>query len=336
MVYIHTKQIGGKKYYSLRISVRDKDRVITKDICNLGNDISKIKIEDLEKRYYKEIRKSYKTVKKFLETNYYLEKVKKLKIKKNEYLDKEQMLHIESILLHYHSKFLKLHKLTQEEFFENFAINFTVNSNSIEGNTITLKEAYNLIKEDITPKNRTLREVNELTNTKKVMEFLKNKKNDINLKLIECIHDMLLENIDNRKGLRTNDIKILGQPFKPSPARYVKSDMKMLLDWYDNNKNKTHPLALVTLFHHKFENIHPFSDGNGRTGRILINYILSLHKYPPFIISRRFRKEYIDLMNQSDEAINKNLLNSNLKKYKPLIEFMYSQFKSSYWDLFLV
>ena len=180
------------------------------------------------------------------------------------------------------------------------------------------------------------REVYELTNTKKVMEFLKNKKNDINLKLIECIHDMLLENIDNRKGLRTNDIKILGQPFKPSPARYVKSDMKMLLDWYDNNKNKTHPLALVTLFHHKFENIHPFSDGNGRTGRILINYILSLHKYPPFIISRRFRKEYIDLMNQSDEAINKNLLNSNLKKYKPLIEFMYSQFKSSYWDLFLV
>jgi len=336
MAYIHVKQIGKGKYYSLRVSVREGNRVITKDICNLGSDLSRIKIEDLEKKYSKEIRKSYKTIKKFLETNHYLENAKKLKVKEDKFLDREYILNIESILLHYNSRFLKLNKLTQREILENFAINFAVNSNSIEGNTITLKEAYNLLKEDITPKNRTLREVHELTNTKKVMDFLDNKNQEITLKFIENIHDMLLENIDNRNGFRTSDIKILGQPFKPTPARYVKSDMELLLKWYNKNKKKLHPLGLITLFHHKFESIHPFSDGNGRTGRILVNYILSLNKYPPLIISRRFRKEYLRLMNQSDKFIRKDLLGEDLKGYKSLIDFIYSQFKNSYWDIFLV
>jgi fido (protein-threonine AMPylation protein) len=336
MVYIHAKQIGKKNYYSLRMSMREGSRVITKDICNLGSDISKLKIEHLEKKYSKEIRKSYKTIKKFLETNHYIEKAKKQKAKEDKYFNKKQILSINSVLLHYNSKFLKLNNLTKREILENFAINFAVNSNSIEGNTITLKEAYNLIREDITPKNRTLREVNELTNTKNVMEFLGNKHQDITSELTETIHDMLLKNIDNRKGFRTHDIKILGQPFKPSPARYIKSDIKMLLEWYNHNKNNIHPLALVTLFHHKFESIHPFSDGNGRTGRILINYILSIHKYPPFIISRKLRKEYLKLMNQSDRIISKNLLNDDLKGYKPLIDFIHSQFEMSYWDIFLV
>ena len=178
--------------------------------------------------------------------------------------------------------------------------------------------------------------VHELTNTKKVMDFLDNKNQEITLKFIENIHDMLLENIDNRNGFRTSDIKILGQPFKPTPARYVKSDMELLLKWYNKNKKKLHPLGLITLFHHKFESIHPFSDGNGRTGRILVNYILSLNKYPPLIISRRFRKEYLRLMNQSDKFIRKDLLGEDLKGYKSLIDFIYSQFKNSYWDIFLV
>ena len=336
MAYIHVKNIGNRKYYSLRISVREGDKVITKDICSLGSDLSKIKIEDLEAKYKTKIRSSHKTIKRFLETNYYLEKVKKLKIKKDEYLTKEQIINIKAILLHFNLKFSKLNKLTQDEFLENFAINFAVNSTSIEGNTITLKEAYNLFKEDISPKNRTLREIYDLSNTKKAMKFLENKNLTLNLDLIEKIHDILLENIDNRRGFRTHDIKILGQPFKPSPAIYVIPDLKLLLEWFNKYKNKLHPIVLAILFHHKFENIHPFSDGNGRTGRILINHILSFYNYPPFIISRRFRKKYLNLMNQSDKILNKDLFSVNIKGYKNLIDFIYIQFKFSYWDNFLV
>ncbi|MBW2981700.1 Fic family protein [Candidatus Woesearchaeota archaeon] len=333
MVYIHVKKIGNKKYYSLRISVRKENRVITKDLCNLGSDISKINLDNLEKKYKKEIRKSYKTIKKFLDTNYYIERIKK--VKKSLFFTKEQLINIEAILLHYRSKFLKLNRLTKKETYNNFLIKFAVNSTAIEGNTITLKEARKLFEEDVMPKNRTLREAYDLINTKKVFNFLLNKKPKLDIDLIIKIHDMLLDKTDKRKGLRNHDIHILGQPFKPSPARYVKSDIRLLLEWYNKNKNIIYPLALAIFFHHKFESIHPFSDGNGRTGRVLMNYILSLHNYPPLVISIRSRKEYLDLLNQADKSLKKNLLEINKSYYQDLINFIYSQYKLSYWDTFL-
>ncbi len=336
MVYIHVKKVRGKRYYTLRMSVRKENEVITKDLCSLGDDLSKIDLDKLEKKYKGKIRKSYKTLKNFLDKNIYLEKAKKQKAKRDDYLSKEQLEEVNAILLHYKNKFLKLHKLTQEEVFENFILNFAVNSTSIEGNTINLKEASDLFLRDKIPKNKTLREVYDLKNTKKVVLFLKEKAPKINEALIIKIHDMLLENIDKRKGFRTHEITIFGQPFKPSPARYVKADVKVLLDWYNKNKTKINPLILTTLFHHKFEKIHPFSDGNGRTGRVLMNLILDLAGYPPTIITKRFRDDYISAMNEADKALTKSLLNIDLENYKKLIDFSVLEFKGSYWDIFLV
>ncbi len=336
MAYIHTKRIGDKNYYTLRISVREKGNVITRDLCNLGTDLSKIKIDQLEKKYKREIRKSYRTIKKFLETDYYLKKAKKVKLKKTEYFTKEQLENIEAIKLHFNSKFLKLDLLTQKEMYNGFLIQFAVNSTAIEGNTITLKEAQKLFKEEITPKNRTLKEVYDLTNTKKVVNYLMNEKPKLTLKLIVMVHDKLLENIDERIGFRTHDIHILGQPFKPSPARYVKADLELMLKWYNSNKKRIHPLALVTFFHHKFESIHPFSDGNGRTGRVIMNYILSSFNHPPMVISNRFRNRYLEAMNIADKAFKTRLTVTNLKDYRDLLNFIYTQFKFSYWDNFLV
>ncbi len=322
MAYIHVKRVGNKNYYTLRISVRKGNKVVTKDLCNLGSDLSKVTLEKLEKRYKTEIRKSYKTIKKLLDSNYYLEKIKKLKLKKSPYYNKEQLLNIEAIKEHFNKKFLKLNPLTQKDCYDNFLIEFAVNTTSIEGNTINLKEADRLLREGIIPKNRTMREAYDLTNTKKAVNFLIEEKPNLSLELIERIHDMLLENIDNRKGFRNHDIHILGQPFKPSPAKYVKADLKLLLEWYNKNKKRIHPLALVTFFHHKFENIHPFSDGNGRAGRVLMNYILSSLSYPPFIISGRFRKKYLDCMNRADRSLKRSLTNIDLKCYCNLVDFI--------------
>jgi len=335
MTYIHVKKIGNKSYYSLRISIRKGNKVITKDLCNLGSDISKISLDLLEKKYKNEIRNSYKTIKKFLDSNYYIEKVKKLKLKTGLFLDKGQLIDLEAIKLHYNSKFLKLDDLTKKEAYDNFLIKFAVNSTSIEGNTISMKEAQKLFRDNITPKNKELREVYDLTNTKKVIDYIKEKKPVLNLNLIIKIHDMLLEHIDKRKGLRTHDLRILGQPFEPSPARYVKADMELLLKWYNKNKKNIHPLSLGVFFHHKFENIHPFSDGNGRTGRIILNYILEQNKFPPLIIENRFRSEYLDAMNKADLSLKKSLNNIEEKHYRELLSFVSSQFKFSYWDTFL-
>ena len=335
MVYIHVKNVRGKKYYTLRTSVRKGNKVITKDLCNLGDNLSKIDINKLEKKYKTQIKKSYRTLKNFLDKNTYLEKVKKFKLKKDEHLSKEQQQEISAILLHYKSKFLKLDKLTQKEVFENFILSFAVNSTSIEGNTINLKEASELFTKKKIPKNKTLREVYDLENTKKIILFLKEHRPKININMIIKIHDNLLENIDKRTGFRTHEIRIFGQPFKPSPARYIKADIKILIDWYNKNKIKFNPLVLAILFHHKFEKIHPFSDGNGRTGRVLINHILDLAGYPPVVITKRFREDYISAMNNADKALNKSLINTNPAQYKRLIDFSILEFKCSYWDIFL-
>ncbi len=334
MAFIHKKKIGKTTYYTLRISVREGSRVIAKDLANLGTDLSKIKIDVLEKQFSKEIRKSHKTIKKFLDSNYYIEQTKKTKKKKEEFLNKEQLYEIEATKTHYQKKFLKLDKKTQREIYEYFLIRFAVNSTAIEGNTITLKEATQLFLNEKTPKNKTIREIFDLTNTKKVFyELLKNKQK-LSTELIVEIHDTLLDNIDERKGLRNHDIHIFGQPFKPTPARYVKEDLELLINWYKENKKKIQPIILATTFHHKFEQIHPFSDGNGRTGRMIANHILIQEKYPPIIIDKRDRIEYLEVMNKADKATKKNLTDIN-EKYKPLLKFIVEQLKKSYWDIFL-
>lgn len=334
MAYIHKKQIGNQTQYTLRISVREGSRVIAKDLANLGTDLSKIKIEDLEKNYSKEIRKSYKTIKKFLQSNHYLELAKQSKLKSQELLTKEQLEEIEATKLHYQKEFLKLNKNTQKDILEYFLIRFAVNSTAIEGNTITLKEAVDLFVNQKTPKNKSVREIHDLENTKRVFYDLIDKNPKLDLKLIVNIHDELLDRIDDRKGLRNHDIHIFGQPFKPTPFIYVKGDLELLLKWFNSNKKKLHPLVLATLFHHKFEQIHPFSDGNGRTGRMLMNKILMDLNYPPIVIDKRDRIEYIDVMNKADKATKKDLVSVS-DEYVKLLEFIVYQLSKSYWDIFL-
>jgi len=335
MAYIHVKNIRGKKYYTLRVSVRKGNNVVTRDLCNLGDDLSKVDLVQLEKKYKDEIRKSDKTLRNFLDKNIYLEKAKGLKLKKNEYMSKEQWDEINAILIHYKTKFLKLDKLTREELFENFILSFAVNSTSIEGNTIGLKEASDLFRYDRVPKGKTLREVFDLKNTRDVLLFLKGSKLKIDEELVVKVHDMLLKNIDERVGFRTHEIKIFGQLFKPSPARYVRADVKLLVDWYKKNKGKMNPFVLAVLFHHKFEKIHPFSDGNGRTGRVLMNYILDRAGYPPCVITKRFRDDYIFAMSDADKGLRKSLVSVDAEGYRRLVDFCVLEFVGGYWDVFL-
>jgi len=114
--------------------------------------------------------------------------------------------------------------------------------------------------------------------------------------------------------------------FKSTPAPYVLADMNLLIKWYNQNQNKLHPLVLAGLFHHKFEKIHPFMDGNGRTGRMLMNHILMSMGYPLLVIKSRQRQDYIRKLNKAD---------NNTENYKELVEFMAKEMTESYWNIFL-
>ena len=334
MVYIYKKTIGKIGYYYLRASSTQKGKQITKDIAYLGNDLSKIseKLDLLPQKYQKEIRKTYKTIHKFLEANHFLEKVKIKKLKKDKFLSKEELDSIEACKLHWKTCFQKLDVNSKEELLNDFVIDFSYNTTSIEGNTITLRETEKLFIEKKTPKDRSLREIYDLQNTKNVFfELFEKTPRLINHQLIKRIHDDLLENVDVRKSYRTTDIRVTKSKFSSSPARYVKTDMDLLLKWIKNN-SKLHPLVLATLFHHKFEKIHPFADGNGRTGRMLANIILLQNNYPPLIIRRKNRTKYLNALSKADKGDINPMSPIN---YKDLIKFISKEFIDNYWNLFL-
>ena len=140
MVYIYKKKVRNKNYYYLRASKRKDKKILVKDIAYLGNNIEDVKksIEELPK-YKNEIRKTYKTINNFLESNRYIEKIKKFKIKKDNFL-KEKLTEIEACKYHFVKEFKKQNKLTRNEIWKNFIIEFAFNTTSIEGNTINLLE----------------------------------------------------------------------------------------------------------------------------------------------------------------------------------------------------
>ena len=334
MVYIYKKPVGNKNYYYLRASEKKGKKLITKDIVYLGSSIDEVK-SNLDKlsEYKEKIRKSYKTINSFLESNHFLEKAKELKLKKDDFL-KGRIEEVGACKLHYNKIFNKLGSLTKNEILKNYVIEFAYNTASIEGNTINLEEARNLLNECITPKDKTLREIYDLQNTEKVFfDLLDIKlKKELGNSLIIEIHDRLMENIDERKGYRTTNIRVVRSNFDASPGKYVRTDMDLLLKWYNKNESKLFPLVLAILFHHKFEKIHPFMDGNGRTGRMIMNFILLKKGLPPTIIHKKTRKEYLEAMREADNA---DLWKIDGEKYSDLIDYGVNEFIETYWNLFL-
>lgn len=334
MVYIYRKVVGEKQYYYLRASVRKGKRVIAKDIAFLGSDISAIRdnLKNIPKQYQEDIRKTYRTINRFLETNQYLEMVWAQKSRKDEYLTEESRKGIEACRLHWDGKFQKLDNLSKEESLKHFIIEFAFNTTSIEGNTITLKQAQDLLMEELTPKGKTLREIYDLQNTEKVFNQIYTQSREMAHNLITEIHDSLLERIDNRKGYRTEDVRVFRSHFKVTPAPYVKADMDQLLKWYAEYERILHPFVLAVVFHHKFEKVHPFMDGNGRTGRMLMNHVLLRHKHPPIIIRKKNRATYLGRLHIADSV---PLTNNDAQKYAMLLDFTAKEMIDNYWNLFL-
>ncbi len=331
MAYIYKKIISGKPYYYLRASERKGKKVVVKDIAYLGNSIEEVK-KSLEKKQYKDkIRKTYKTIHSFIESNYWLEKVIEMKLKKDDFLE-EKLNEIEACKIHYNESFKKLDETTKKEILKNFVIEYAYNTTSIEGNTINLEQARNLLNEGLTPENKTLREIYDLQNTEKVFFELFNLKDELSHELIIDIHDKLTKNIDARKGYRKTDVRVFRSNFDATPAVYVKTDMDLLLKWYTKNKSKFHPFVLAVIFHHKFEKIHPFADGNGRTGRMILNYIILKNNYSPLIIQKKTRSDYLDVLRIADES---DPSKAEKKDYYKLVQFTADEMIANYWNLFL-
>lgn len=295
-MYIEKKTIGGEVYNYLKVSARYKDKVRTKSIAYLGK--GKLSKEHLQKERVKYRLKAEMAKKQAME-----ELMLEADEKAEKFLEPEQLKKIEEIKAEFGKKLKEMEEKLKQDMFNDFITLYAYNTNAIEGNTFTLRDTDLLLNKGITPQGKSLREANDQLNAKGVFEYILKEKPPVSHENIIKLHSMLLKNIDVRTGAyRSHNVRVFGARFETSSAEYVKIDMGILLKWYRKNKNKLHPLVLAAVFHHKFERIHPFYDGNGRTGRILLNLILLQNGIPPLIVPDAQRKKYYDALDTADSA----------------------------------
>ncbi len=213
-------------------------------------------------------------------------------------------------------------KLTEKQWsdvLDRFTINFTYESNAIEGNSLTLKDVAFIIQEGKILKGKDLREVYETINTRRAIEWLMKKRPAVEERAILKLHEILVQNTGIATGYKKLPNFLLGRSVRTIPPELVKKEMKELIDSYKKDA-ALYPLQLAAQFHGKFEKIHPFEDGNGRVGRLLINLMLLSRGYPPLIIRKTQRVRYFHALEAFDHGHPDNLYYFLIDKYKQTYE----------------
>ncbi|MDR0915755.1 MAG: Fic family protein [Oscillospiraceae bacterium] len=179
-----------------------------------------------------------------------------------------------------------------------FIIENTYNSNAIEGNTLTLRETALILKEGVTIGEKPLREHFEAIGHRDAFEYvitLADTETPLTERVIKDIHSLVLMNDALNKGTyRTVPVYILGALHEPPPPYLVPAQMETLIADYDAIKSGRHIIDAVSAFHLRFEGIHPFIDGNGRTGRLVLNLELIKAGLLPVNIKFADRRRYYD------------------------------------------
>lgn len=196
---------------------------------------------------------------------------------------------------------------------ESLSIEWTYNSNSIEGNTLTLQETQMVLQEGITVKGKSLREHFEAKNHEKAINYLFSIVDDnYEIRAIDIlsIHSLVLNMIeeDFAGRLRNGGVRISGANFVPPNANKVSDLLDELIDFVTTNPMQLNDIELATIFHHKFVWIHPFFDGNGRTVRLAMNLLLMRKGFPPAIILSNDRKKYYEALNQANSGNYQKLM----------------------------
>lgn len=192
---------------------------------------------------------------------------------------------------------------------EQFEIEMTYNSNAIEGNSLTLKETFLVVREGLTIRGKPLKDHLEAKDHHEAIEFLydlidhKNQ-STFSESLIRSLHQLIMEKTDKEFAgrYRTSNVFIGGSDHTPPDALKIPSEMENFMNWFSAQRKALHPIELSALAHHKLVYIHPFFDGNGRTARLTMNIILMQKGYPLVIILKNDRKKYYTALDKADKG----------------------------------
>lgn len=218
---------------------------------------------------------------------------------------------------------------------ESLTLEWTYNSNAIEGNTLTLQETKMIIEEGFTVKGKSLREHFEAVNHQEAIEFIQTLISDnyiLNANDILQIHGLVLQKIEKEFAgrYRNAGVRIAGANFVPPNALKVDALMEELLHWVNHENQELHWVIKATIFHHRFVWIHPFFDGNGRTIRLIFNLLLMQQGFPPAIILKNDRKKYYDALNKANQGDYAKLLLLVLQALERSLDLYLSNLKNTY------
>lgn len=269
MVSIKKKLIGKQTYYYLEHTFRHKGKIRKKEKY-LGKKIPE-NVEEVKKDFLLEI---------------YKERWYPLfdRIKRN-----------------YYKELSSMPKTAKEKEIKNFSITFTYDTNRIEGSKLTLRETADLLEKGVTPKAKPLDDIKEAEAHEKVFYDILDYKRDLSLQIILYWHKKLFENTksDIAGKIRQHQVAISGSMFIPPFPAEIYPLLSEFFSGYDKNKSELHPVELAALAHLRFVTIHPFSDGNGRISRLIMNFVLHKQKFPLLNVPYEKRTSYYNALERA-------------------------------------
>lgn len=195
-----------------------------------------------------------------------------------------------------------------KDYASDLLVRMTHHSVAIEGNTLSLPETVSILLHDTVPGRVSLREVYEVVNHRQAMDFLFDKqqvKEPLSLAEIKEVHRSLMDRLHHERGqFKTHQNAIVGADFETALPEQVGM---LMARWVDNvnhrlslSPTKNDVISLACASHIQFERIHPFADGNGRVGRLILNKILLQHGIAPLIIGKSDKAQYIEYLAKFD------------------------------------
>lgn len=231
----------------------------------------------------------------------------------------EKLLEVDSLF----EKLKSLKSLNESEvkrLGEEFIIDYIYNSNALEGNTLTLRETALIISEGMTIPQKPLKDHIEVIGHRDAFKYiltLDNQEEPLSERIIKDIHSLILMNDNiNRGAYRSIPVIIEGSQIEPVKPNLILSQMSDLISEYQKVKEESHIIESIADFHLKFEDIHPFIDGNGRTGRLILNLELMKSELLPVNIKFADKVRYYNSFDSFYETKKPSCLTEMIVEYE--------------------
>lgn len=279
MSFIEKQRHGKHYYYYLVKNVRISPTKAKKVRIFLGREVPK---HDELQKYFLEIEK------------------KAISEYSGKWLSKELIEQLEDL----RASIVVFHKTPGEALPKDFLVRYTYNTNAIEGNKLTLRQTALVLSDKIAPEGAKTNDVIEALNSLDAWEFVKKYGGKLDKKFVCKVQYEITKNTSCRiqGNYRDSGVRIGGSEHIPPKPSEVTALMQSLFEAYNKRKKELHPIELATLIHNKLVKIHPFTDGNGRTSRLLMNWILQRNRFPAVIIEVTNKERYYTCIEYADKG----------------------------------